>query len=69
MAPAPTKGRAIDHIGFEVKNVEAFMKKLQEEGVTIEIPYRDVPNIGLKIGFVTDPVGTRIELTEGLTGK
>jgi catechol-2,3-dioxygenase len=68
-APAPTKGRAIDHIGFEVKNLEAFMKKLQEEGVTIEIPYRDVPNIGLKIGFVTDPVGTRIELTEGLTGK
>jgi catechol 2,3-dioxygenase-like lactoylglutathione lyase family enzyme len=68
-APAPTKGRAIDHIGFEVKNLEAFMKKLQADGVTIEIPYRDVPNIGLKIGFVTDPVGTRIELTEGLTGK
>ena len=69
MAPAPTKGRAIDHIGFEVKNLEGFMKKLQDEGVTVEIPYRDVPNIGLKIGFVTDPVGTRIELTEGLTGK
>src|SRR5262249_40329811 len=34
MPPAPTKGRAIDHIGFEVKNLEAFMKKLQEEGVT-----------------------------------
>jgi catechol 2,3-dioxygenase-like lactoylglutathione lyase family enzyme len=68
-APAPTKGRAIDHIGFEVKNLEEFMKKLQASGVTIEIPYRDVPNIGLKIGFVTDPAGTRIELTEGLRGK
>jgi catechol 2,3-dioxygenase-like lactoylglutathione lyase family enzyme len=68
-APAPSKGRAIDHIGFEVKNLEEFMKKLQATGVTIEIPYRDVPNIGLKIGFITDPAGTRIELTEGLRGK
>jgi catechol-2,3-dioxygenase len=68
-APAPTKGRAIDHIGFEVKNLEAYVKKLQAAGVTIEIPYRDMPNLGLKIAFVMDPVGTRIELTEGLAGK
>ncbi len=67
--PAPTKGRAIDHIGFEVNGLEAYVKKLQANGVTIEIPYRDVPNIALKIAFITDPVGTRIELTEGLTGK
>jgi catechol 2,3-dioxygenase-like lactoylglutathione lyase family enzyme len=67
--PAPTKGRAIDHIGFEVKNLEAFVKKLQADGVTIDAPYRDLPNIGLKIAFILDPVGTRIELTEGLTGK
>ena len=69
MTPAPTKGRAVDHIGFEVKNLEAFMKKLQADGVTIDAPYREVPNIGLKIAFIVDPVGTRIELTEGLTGK
>jgi catechol 2,3-dioxygenase-like lactoylglutathione lyase family enzyme len=68
-APVATKGRAIDHIGFEVKNLEAFVKKLQAEGVTIEAPYRDMPNLGLKIAFVVDPVGTRIELTEGLSGK
>ena len=69
MTPAPTKGRAIDHIGFEVKNLEVFVKKLQADGVTIDAPYRDLPNIGLKIAFILDPVGTRIELTEGLTGK
>src|SRR5439155_27117866 len=67
--PAPTKGRAIDHIGFEVKNLEAFVKKLQADGVTVEIPYRELPNIGLKIAFILDPIGTRIELTEGLAGK
>src|SRR6516162_2041477 len=38
MTPAPTKGRAVDHIGFEVKNLEAFMKKLQADGVTIDAP-------------------------------
>lgn len=68
-APAPTKGRAIDHIGFEVKNLEAFVKKLQAAGITMETPYRELPNLGLKIAFIVDPVGTRIELTEGLTGK
>ena len=69
MPPAPTKSRAIDHIGFEVKNLEAFVKKLQADGVTVESPYRAMPNLDLKIAFVLDPVGTRIELTEGLTGK
>src|SRR5215471_6617389 len=68
-APVPTKGRAIDHIGFEVKNLDAFVKKLQADGVTIEVPYRDMPNLGLKLAFIVDPVGTRIELTEGLAGK
>jgi catechol 2,3-dioxygenase-like lactoylglutathione lyase family enzyme len=68
-APAATKGRAIDHIGFEVRNLEAFVKKLQASGITLETPYRELPNLGLKIAFVVDPVGTRIELTEGLAGK
>ena len=67
--PAPTKGRAIDHIGFEVNNLEAFVKNLQAEGVRIESPYREMPNLGLKVAFIVDPVGTRIELTEGLRGK
>jgi catechol 2,3-dioxygenase-like lactoylglutathione lyase family enzyme len=67
-AEAPTKGRSLDHIGFEVKNLEAFCQKLQADGVTLDMAYRDVPAIGLKIAFLTDPDGTRIELTEGLAG-
>jgi catechol 2,3-dioxygenase-like lactoylglutathione lyase family enzyme len=62
----PSKGRSIDHIGFEVKNLQAFCDKLNTEGVTFDSPYREVPQIGLKIAFVLDPAGTRIELTEGL---
>jgi len=66
---AATKGRSLDHIGFEVKGLEAFCKKLEAEGVTFDAPFRDVPRIGLKIAFVLDPAGTRIELTEGLAGR
>jgi catechol 2,3-dioxygenase-like lactoylglutathione lyase family enzyme len=62
----PSKGRTIDHIGFEVRNLQAFCDKLKADGVTFDSPYRDVPQIGLKIAFVVDPAGTRIELTEGL---
>ncbi len=68
-APAPTKGRSLDHIGFEVKDLEAFCKKLQADGVTFDMAYREMPQLaGLKIAFIIDPVGTRIELTDGLAG-
>jgi catechol 2,3-dioxygenase-like lactoylglutathione lyase family enzyme len=69
MPAAPTKGRSLDHIGFEVKNLEAFCKKLEADGIKLDTPYRDVPQLGLKIAFITDPQGTRIELTEGLSAK
>ena len=68
-AQAATKGRSLDHIGFEVKDLDAFCRKLAADGVTFEIPCRDVPSIGLKIAFLIDPAGTRIELTEGLAGR
>ncbi|HXP88595.1 MAG TPA: VOC family protein [Bryobacteraceae bacterium] len=63
---APTKGRSLDHIGFEVKNLEAFAKKLESQGIKLDQPVRQVPNSSVKIAFLTDPWGTYIELTEGL---
>ena len=62
----PTKGTAMDHIGFEVKNLEAFVKQLEAQGVKMDIPYRSVPALKLSIAFFTDPWGTYVELTEGL---
>lgn len=64
--PAGTQGRAIDHIGFEVKNLEAFTKKLESQGIKLNRPYSQVPQLGIAIAFITDPWGTYIELTEGL---
>jgi catechol 2,3-dioxygenase-like lactoylglutathione lyase family enzyme len=68
-APAPSKGRTLDHIGFEIKDLDAFAKKLDAAGIKFDMPVRDIPAIGLKIAFITDPVGTYIELTQGLEGK
>ena len=68
-SPSPvvgTQGRAIDHVGFEVKNLEAFTKTLEANGVKMTTPYRAVPALGIAIAFFTDPWGTYIELTEGL---
>ena len=65
-ALAPTKGRAIDHTGFEVRNLKEFCEKLEAKGVKFDVPCRDVPQLGLKIAFLTDPWGTYLELTEGL---
>ena len=64
--PLPTKGRSLDHIGFEVDNLEAFVSSLESKGIRIEAPIRQVPNMRLKVAFLTDPWGTYIELTEGL---
>ena len=63
----PTKGRTIDHIGFEVKDLAAFCKQLEAKGVKFDVPYRDVPAISLKIAYITDPSGVYIELTQGYT--
>jgi catechol 2,3-dioxygenase-like lactoylglutathione lyase family enzyme len=65
-AQAPTKGRALDHIGFEVQDLEAFTKKLEAAGVKFDVTYRKIPALGLSLAFLTDPWGTYIELTEGL---
>lgn len=64
--PAPSKGRSTDHIGFEVKELEAFCRRLEAMGVTFDRPYGLVPAAGVGLAFLTDPFGTTIELSEGL---
>jgi catechol 2,3-dioxygenase-like lactoylglutathione lyase family enzyme len=63
---AGTKGRSVDHIGFEVTHLEDFCKKLEADGVKFDQPFTAIPQIGLNIAFLTDPWGVYIELTEGL---
>ena len=62
-AQAPTKGHILDHIGFDVKDHPAFVKKIEAEGIKLDEPPRKVPN-GSTITYITDPWGTRIEIIE-----
>jgi len=61
-----TAGRAVDHIGFEVKNLQEFLTKLEAQGIKPSVTYRRVDALGINIAFIVDPWGTNIELTEGL---
>jgi catechol 2,3-dioxygenase-like lactoylglutathione lyase family enzyme len=67
--PVGTKGRAIDHIGFDVDNLEAFAATLNAKGIKTDGPVRTVNGTTVKNAYLTDPWGTYIELTEGLAPK
>jgi catechol 2,3-dioxygenase-like lactoylglutathione lyase family enzyme len=62
-AQVPTRGRILDHIGFDVKDHAAFVKKIEAEGVKLDEPVRKTPT-GSTITYITDPWGTRIEIIE-----
>ena len=62
----PTKGRMLDHIGFEVRDLEAFCRRLGALGVIFDRPVRERTRRALASARLTDPWGTSIELTEGL---
>jgi catechol 2,3-dioxygenase-like lactoylglutathione lyase family enzyme len=62
-AQAPTRGRILDHIGFDVKDHAAFVKKIEAEGIKLDEPVRKTPT-GSTITYITDPWGTRIEIIE-----
>jgi len=64
----PTASRVVDHVGFEVKNLEAFCKALEAKGINLIRPYkkRDAAMNNIATATIVDPWGVSIELTEGL---
>jgi catechol-2,3-dioxygenase len=63
----PSADRAIDHISFEVKDLENFCKKLVESGVKLDSTPHPVPELSAAAALLSDPWGTRIELMEKST--
>ena len=63
---AGTRGRVVDHIGFEIPKLEDFLKEVEAKGITVDVGYTPISGRPLAIAFITDPWETRIELTEGL---
>jgi len=64
----PTAGRVVDHVGFEVKNLEEFCKKLEAKGIKLTRPYSKKTKAmnNIATAMIVDPWGVSIELTEGL---
>ncbi len=62
-----TAGRAVDHVGFEVRDLEAFCRELERKGIRLTVPYHRSEALGgIGRAVITDPWGTVLELTEGL---
>lgn len=66
-AVVATRGRRLDHVGFEVQGLAAFCRRLEAMGVIFDVPFAADRGPGASAAF-TDPWGTSIELTEGLRG-
>ena len=63
-------GRPGPEIVKAVTEQPNYAKKLEADGIKFDMAPRDMTaQIGLKIAFVTDPNGTYIELTQGLSAK
>ena len=72
-APAPAaavsnKGTVMDRFALEVRGLDAFVKRIQSEGVKVTRPVSTNAD-GLKTAMIVDGVGNDIELIEGLAGK
>jgi catechol 2,3-dioxygenase-like lactoylglutathione lyase family enzyme len=63
----PTAGRSLDHVGFEVKNLPDFLKRMEAEGVTITQGLTASNFVStMRVAFIADPWGTKMEITEGI---
>lgn len=62
-----TAGRAVDHVGFEVRSLEEFCRQLEAKGIKLTVPYKKDPALNNSgTASLVDPWGTVVELTEGL---
>jgi catechol 2,3-dioxygenase-like lactoylglutathione lyase family enzyme len=58
-------GEDLDHIAFDVEDLEATMRDLKRQGVQVVVePYQIGREIGWKEAYVKDPNGTWIELLQ-----
>jgi catechol 2,3-dioxygenase-like lactoylglutathione lyase family enzyme len=68
-AMTPTKGRAIDHIGFSFDNLPEALERMRKDGVKVTDEIKTVAGGKIKYAFVEGPDKIRIELVEGQARK
>jgi hypothetical protein len=63
---APTKGHSLNLLGFEVKDLQDFVKRYQEAGGKLDTMIATAQAANLSVVQLTDPWGTSIEVSQGL---
>lgn len=63
---APTKGHSLALLGFEVKDLQDFVKRYQESGAKLDGNVATNAAANLSVVQLTDPWGTSIEVSQGL---
>ena len=65
---APTKGHSLNLLGFEVKDLQAFVKKYQDAGGKFDGTGTIATSAAANLSVIqlTDPWGTSIEVSQGL---
>lgn len=64
-ATTPSRGHAIDHLGFGPRSIDATAADLKAKGVNFTAEPAPKPNqFGHRTAYVEDPSGVRIELVE-----
>lgn len=59
----PTKGHILDHIGFDVLDINVAAKRFEANGIKFDRGPEALPN-GVKLLFIHDPWGTNIEVNQ-----
>ncbi|MGI9626529.1 MAG: VOC family protein [Longimicrobiales bacterium] len=63
---SPTQGTAVDHVGFEVEDIEAFAEVLRSKGVEFLAEPFYVESLDTWVAFFADPAGALVEISQGL---
>jgi catechol 2,3-dioxygenase-like lactoylglutathione lyase family enzyme len=64
--PCPAPGVAT--MGFMVETLEAAIEKATAAGASVDVPPVDMPEYSLRLAFLRDPQGHRIELLQSTKG-
>jgi lactoylglutathione lyase len=58
----PSDGSVLDRIGFTVSDVDATVAGVVADGGKVLIPARDVQGLKIRVAFVQDPWGSKVEV-------
>ncbi|MFG2960992.1 VOC family protein [Streptomyces sp. NPDC048291] len=62
--PKPVPGEAV--LGFSVPDLDDTVRRVVEAGGSVAEPPREVAGFGIRVAFVLDPEGHRLELVQPL---